>query len=231
MSRLKHALRQLSRHPGLSLAMILMLSLGIGTTTAIFSVFHQVLVQPLPVPNAERLVNLGAPGPQWGRISCSNAGACDRIFSYPMYRTLTAKQSVFTGIAAHRDFRATVSLQDGRAQMANGILVSGSYFSVLELRPAAGRLIDPTDDAEIGQGAVAVLSYDYWQSAFGGAPDAIGRELAVNGQRLTIVGVAPRGFGGTILGFKPQLFVPITLRWLMEPQRRRDENDPRSHWV
>jgi predicted permease len=231
MRRLKHALRQLSRHPGLSLAMILMLSLGIGSTTAIFSVFHQVLVQPLPVPDAERLVNLGAPGVQWGRNSCSNAGLCDRVFSYPMYGDLAAQQEVFTGIAAHRDFYAAVSGADGRATTANGILVSGSYFSVLELTPAVGRLIGAADEPAIGESPVVVLSYDYWQSAFGGSPNAIGRPLIVNGQKLTIVGVAPRGFAGTILGFRPQVFVPLTLRWLMEPQRPRDEDDRRSFWV
>jgi putative ABC transport system permease protein len=231
MNRLKHALRQLVKRPGLSLAMILMLSLGIGATTAIFSVFHQMLVQPLPIPKPERLVNLAGPGPQWGANTCSNAGTCDRVFSYPMYRDLAARQSVFAGLAAHRDFTANVSSTRGPARVANGILVSGSYFSVLGVAPADGRLIGPDDEPKIGEGAVVVLSYDYWQSAFGGAPDAIGRSLTVNGQQLTIVGVAPRGFAGTILGFRPQVFVPLTLRWLMEPQRPRDEEDRRSHWV
>src|SRR5262249_45087351 len=142
-----------------------------------------------------------------------------------------ARQTVFTGIAAHRDFYANVSSTGSRARTANGVLVSGSFFSVLGVTPASGRLIGPGDEAAIGESAVVVLSYDYWQSAFGASPEAIGRVLAVNGQRLTIVGVAPRGFAGTILGFKPQVFVPLTLRWLMEPQRPRDEDDRRSHWV
>jgi predicted permease len=231
MNELKHAFRQLTLRPGLSATVIVMLALGVGATTAIFSVFHQILVQPLPVPDPERLVNLGAPGVKWGPTSCSNAGTCDRVFSYPMYRDLAAQQTVFTGIAAHRDFYASVSSADDRARTANGVLVSGSYFSVLGVTPAAGRLIAPGDEPSIGESAVVVLSYDYWQSAFGASPEAIGRSLMVNGQRLTIVGVAPRGFAGTILGFRPQVFVPLTLRWLMEPQRPRDEDDPRSHWV
>jgi putative ABC transport system permease protein len=232
MTRLKHALRRLGKRPGLPLAMVLMLALGIGATTAIFSVFHQILIRPLPVAEPERLVNLGAPGPHFGRTSCSAAGDCEQIFSYPMYRDLAAGQTVFTGIAAHRDFSATLS-SGGTARTANGILASASYFSVLGLAPAAGRLIGPDDEATIGEGAVAVavLAYDYWQSAFGGAPDAVGRTLTVNGQELAIVGVAPRGFAGTIVGVDPQVFVPLTLRWLMEPQRPRDENDRRSFWV
>jgi len=228
---LRNAARQFVRRPGLSLVVILMLALGIGATTAIFSVFHQVLVQPLPVPEPQRLVNLAGPGPQWGPNTCSNAGTCDRVFSYPMYRDLAAGQSVFTGIAAHRDFYASVKSGQGPARTANGVLVSGSYFSVLAVAPTAGRLIGPNDEPKIGESAVVVLGYDYWQSAFGGAPDAVGRTLTVNGQELTIVGVTPRGFAGTILGFRPQVFVPLTLRWLMEPQRPRDEDNRRSHWV
>ncbi|HET7130587.1 MAG TPA: ABC transporter permease, partial [Gammaproteobacteria bacterium] len=230
MSFLTRPLRRLVKRPGLPLAMIVMLSLGIGATTAIFSVFHEVLVRPLPVPEPERLVNLGAPGPKGGRTSCSAAGSCEQIFSYPMYRDLVERQQVFTGIAAQRDFRASLAGETS-ARIANGILVSGSYFSVLGVGPAAGRLIGPDDDFKIGESAVAVLSYDYWQSAFGGSPAAIGRRLTVNGRELTIVGVAARGFEGTILGFKPQVFVPLTLRWLMEPQRVRDEADRRSYWI
>ncbi|HZF29812.1 MAG TPA: ABC transporter permease [Gammaproteobacteria bacterium] len=230
MNVLTRPLRGLIKRPGLPLAMIAMLSLGIGATTAIFSVFHQVLVRPLPVPDPERLVNFGAPGPKGGRTSSSAAGSSEQIFSYPMYRDLAERQQVFTGVAAQRDFRASLAGQ-GSARMANGILVSGSYFSVLGLEPAAGRLIGPDDEPKIGEGAVAVLSYDYWQSGLGGAPDAIGRRLTVNGHELTIVGVAPKGFEGTILGFKPQVFVPLTLRWLMEPQRVRDEEDRRAYWI
>jgi predicted permease len=231
VNALKHAARQFLRRPGFSLIVILMLALGIGATTAIFSVFHQVLLQPLAVPEPQQLVNFAGPGPQWGANSCSNAGTCDRVFSYPMYRDLAASQSVFTGIGAHRDFNASLSSGQGPARTANGILVSGSYFPVLGVAPAAGRLIDAGDEQAIGESAVAVLSHDYWQSAFGGAPDAVGRSLTVNGRELTIVGVAPRGFAGTILGFRPQVFVPLTLRWQMEPQRPRDENDRRSHWA
>jgi len=118
---LRNAARQFVRRPGLSLVVILMLALGIGATTAIFSVFHQVLVQPLPVPEPQRLVNLAGPGPQWGPNTCSNAGTCDRVFSYPMYRDLAAGQSVFTGIAAHRDFYASVKSGQGPARTANGV--------------------------------------------------------------------------------------------------------------
>jgi predicted permease len=231
LNELKYSLRRALARPGLSIVMIVMLALGLGATTAIFSVFNELLLRSLAVHNPHELVNLAAPGLRnVGARSCSNAGSCDEIFSYPMYRDLAAGQSAFTGIAAHRDFNATVA-SEGSARSANGMLVSGSYFGVLGLAPAAGRLIDARDEPRVDEGAVAVLSYDYWQSAFGGDSAAIGHVLTVNGQPLTVVGVAPQNFTGTILGFRPQVFVPLTMRWLMEPTRARDEENRRSYWV
>ena len=175
-------------------------------------------------------MNLAAPGPKTGTTSCSFAGECDEIFSYPMFRDLEAQQTVFSSIAAHRDFDASLS-DGGRAEIGRGIMVSGSYFSLLDLPPTVGRLIGREDEQQIGESAVVVLSHDYWRSRFGGDPGAVGRRLTVNGQSLTIVGVAPEGFSGTIPGFRPQVFVPLTLRWLMEPTRPRDEADRRAYWV
>jgi predicted permease len=230
MNHLKHALRQLTRRPAFSLVVILMLALGIGASTAIFSMFQQILLQPLPVTEPERLVNFAAPGPKSGATSCSFAGECDEIFSYPMFRDLEAAQSAFSGLAAHRDFEASLSVGD-RAEVGNGILVSGGYFSVLGLRAAVGRLIGRDDEPGIGESAVVVLTHEYWRNRFGGDANVIGRRLIVNGQPLTIVGVAPEGFSGTIPGLKPQVFVPLTMRWLMEPTRPRDEGDRRAYWL
>jgi predicted permease len=97
------------------------------------------------------------------------------------------------------------------------MLVSGSYFPVLGLRPALGRLLDSNDDKAVGAAPVAVLSYDYWRTQFDQRPDVLNQTLVVNGQPVTIVGVAPRGFDGTTLGTKPKVFVPITMRELMQP--------------
>ena len=147
--------------------MMLMLALGLGATTAIFTLFQQILLQPLPVREPETLVNLAAPGPKSGSTSCSFAGECDEIFSYPMFRDLEAQQTVFSSIAAHRDFDASLS-DGGRAEIGRGIMVSGSYFSLLDLPPTIGRLIGREDEQRIGESAVVVLSYDYWRSRFGG---------------------------------------------------------------
>ena len=219
MVDLRYALRQLARRPGLSVVVIVMLALGIGATTAIFSVYDAILVRPLPVPEPERLVNLGAPGPKWGSTSCNLAGDCDEVFSYPMFRDLEAAQTVFTGVAGHTVFEANLAYE-GRALASAGLLVSSSYFQVLGLEPAVGRLIGPQDEPQ-----------DYWQSAFGADPAVVGRTLVVNGQTLRILGVAPEGFRGTTIGALPRVFVPLTLRWLMEPTRPKNGEDRRAYWI
>lgn len=230
MSQLRHAVRQMLRHPGFSLIVVVMLALGIGATTAIFSLFHQILLAPLPVTEPGRLVNLAAPGPKTGSTSCSSIGDCEHIFSYPMFRDLEAGQDVFTGLAAHRDFAA--QLASGETSLAGtGVLVSGHFFDVLGLTPALGRLIGPADEPGIGVSAVAVLDYDYWQDYLGGEPGVLDDTITVNGQTLTVIGVAPPGFRGVTLGLDPQVYVPVTLRWLMEPTRGDDSADRRSYWL
>jgi putative ABC transport system permease protein len=231
MSDVRHAVRQAIRDPGLSIVVIVMLAVGIGATTAVYSVFHEILVRPLPVPEPERLVNLGAPGLKPGSTNCTTAGDCSEVFSYPMFRDLEAQQGVFSGIGAHREFDANLAY-DGDTLWAPGLLVSGGYFSTLNLRPAKGRLIGSQDEARIDESAVVVLSYDYWSSQFGAQESVIGRTLTVNGQALTIVGVAPEGFVGTTIGVRPKVFVPVTLRGLMEPNVPGDSTmDRRAYWL
>jgi putative ABC transport system permease protein len=230
MSNFKYALRQLLMRPGLTAIIVFTLALGIGANAAMFSMFHQVLLRPLPVPDPASLVNLGAPGPKSGSVSCSNIGPCEYVFSYPMLRDLEREQTVFTGIAAHRGFGASIGI-DGQATGGSGLLVNGDYFQVLQLQPALGRLISRQDEPQVGEGQVAVLSYDYWQNEFGGDPQVLGRTLVVNGQLLTVIGVAPEGFAGTTYGQRPQVFVPLTLRWLMEPFFPRGDENRQSYWV
>src|SRR6187401_836598 len=101
MSNLKFALRTLFKTPFVTIVAIASLALGIGANAAIFSLFNQLLMRPLPVPDAARLVNLSAPGPKPGSTNCNQAGGCDTVFSYPMFRDLERAQTSFTGIAAH----------------------------------------------------------------------------------------------------------------------------------
>ena len=146
-----------------------------------------------------------------------------------MFRDLERVQTSFTGIAAHRDFGAAVAYA-GTSEGGDAALVSGSYFSVLGLTPHLGRLLGPDDDRQPGSGQVVVLSYDYWQRRFGARSDVIGQPVRVNGQPMTIVGVAPQGFHGTTFGERPRIFVPISMREHVVP-RWKGLDDRRSYWA
>ncbi|HXG54134.1 MAG TPA: ABC transporter permease [Vicinamibacterales bacterium] len=229
MLNIKLAFRTLFRAKFVTGVAILSLALGIGANAAIFSIFNQMLLSPLPVHRPSELVNLQAPGPKPGSQSCGQAGDCVAVFSYPMFRDLERMQTAFTGVAAHRLFGANLSF-GGQTMSGDGVLVSGHYFPVLAVQPALGRLINSSDDQTVGESPVVVLSYAYWTSRFGQKADVVNQQMIVNGQSLTIVGVAPRGFDGTTLGATPEVFVPITLRALMEPGFTQFASR-RGYWV
>jgi predicted permease len=241
MVSLKHSVRTLLHTPFVTAVAVTSLALGIGANAAIFSLFDQMLLRALPVAEPERLVTLAAPGPKPGSQSCNQSGDCDTVFSYPMFRDLERAQVSFTGIAAHRTFSANLAYRPSpgagapgapaaRPISSEGALVSGSYFPVLGLRPALGRLLGPDDDRTVGGHFVAVLSHGYWLSSLGGDPGVLNETIVVNGQSMTIVGVAPRDFDGATLGQRPQVFVPITMRGLMLPGWKGFD-DRRSYWV
>ena len=226
---MKTALRSLLKTPIVTTIAVLSIALGIGANVAIFSIFNQTLLRPLPVREPDRLVNFVSPGPRDGSQSCGTAGSCDAVFSYRLFRDLERVQTSFTGVAAHRDFGANISYA-GSSEGGDGALVSGSYFPVLGLVPAAGRLLGPTDEREHGGGYVVVLSEEFWRRRFGGREEVIGQPLIVNGQSLTIVGVAPRGFHGTTIGIRPLFYVPASMRDLVVPPVKvLDER--RAHWL
>ena len=228
------ALRTLFRTPFVTTVAVVSLALGIGANAAIFSLFNTMLLRTLPVPAPDQLVNLSTPGPKQGSTSCGNAGGCDEVFSYPMFRDLERQQTVFTGMAAHRLFGANLAYR-GQTLNGEGMLVSGSYFPVLGVVPARGRLLDSNDDRTVGQSNVVVLSHAYWRERFDGSPAVLNDTLIVNGQPMTIVGVAPEGFHGTTLGARPQVFVPITMNGFMQPGTvRADYNvfeNRRAYWI
>jgi len=229
MFNLKLAFRSLFRTPFVTVVAILSLGLGIGANTAIFSVFNQILLRPLPVPEPDRLVNLANPGPKSGMTSCGDAGGCEVVFSYPMFRDLERQQSSFTGIAAHRSFGANLAYK-GQSLGGDGLQVSGGYFQILGLTPAVGRLLTVSDDRVAGESAVVVLSHHYWRSRFLGDPGVLNETLIINGRPFTIVGVAPEGFDGTTVGTRPQLFVPMTMAEQLEPGRKLLDNR-RAYWI
>src|SRR4030095_7959408 len=108
-------------------------------------------------------------------------------------------------------------------QAGGALLCGGNHSPGLRVGPALGRLIGPQDEPQVGESAVAVLSYEYWQSSLGADPGVVGQTLVVNGQTLTIIGVAPKGFAGTTFGWNPSVFVPLTMRSLMEANGPRTD--------
>jgi predicted permease len=229
MSNLRLALRTLFKAPFVTAVAILSLALGIGANSAIFSLFNQLLLRPLPVRAPEELVNLANPGPKPGSQSCGQAGSCDVVFSNPMFRDLERAQTVFTGIAAHAGLGTNLSYQ-GRTLEASGALVSGSYFPVLGVQPALGRLFTPEDDKTPGGHFVVVLSHAFWRSQFEQNPGVLNQTVIVNGHPMTIIGVTPAGFTGTTLGSEPKVFVPLSMRELMIPSWKGYDNR-RSYWA
>jgi predicted permease len=226
---LKLAFRRLLKTPLVSAVAILSLALGIGANAAIYSLFDQALLRALPVERPGELVNLSSPGPKQGSNSCGQAGGCDSVFSYPMFRDLERLQTVFTGIAGHVPFGANLAFE-GQTVSGDGLLVSGSYFPVLGVRPAIGRLLDQNDDRNIASDLVAVLSHAFWTTKLGGNPNVLNSTLVVNGQAMTVVGVASRGFSSTTLGVEPEVFVPMTMREQMVPGWKVFQNR-RAYWM
>ena len=223
MAQLRLAFRTLFRTPFITLVAIVSLALGIGANAAIFSLFDQMLLRQLPVDRPDELVNLANPGPKPGSQTCNNQGGCDEVFSYPMFRDLENAQQVFTGMAAHRSFGANLAFR-GQTINGDGMMVSGGYFPLLGLQPALGRLFSPDDDRTVGGHPLVVLSEEYWRTRFDSNPNVVNETLIVNGQALTIVGVAPRGFHGTSLGSRPHIYVPLTMRGVLQPGFVRTNN-------
>jgi predicted permease len=228
---MKTALRSLRRTPILSVAAILSLALGIGANTAIFSFFNHALLKRLPVPNPQQLVTFTAPGPKQGRTSSSsNVGGGDAVFSYPLFRDLERGQQAFTGIAAHREISANVA-HGNRTSNEIALLVSGSYFPVLGVQPALGRLLTQDDDRAPGAHRVAVLSHAYWRSRFGEDPSILNETIFINGAPMTVVGITPRGFQGTTATPEetPRVFLPVTVGGAIHAEY--DFESRRDHWL
>jgi predicted permease len=218
MARIRFAIRSLSKSPLLSLVVVLSLGLGIGANTAIFSLLHQIVLSSLPVERPEELVVLSAPGEfKGGRSSSNSSGGMDAIFSYPMYREIE-KQATgkgVTAVAAFRDLGANIGFGK-HTNSGQVMVVSGSYFNVLGVRPLLGRTLTPEDD-QAGGSAAAMLSYGYWHDRLGGDPTVLNQAIRINGQPFTIVGVTPRGFIGTTLGSESDTFVPLSFKPQLTP--------------
>src|SRR5258708_2443065 len=223
---LRYAARTFKKSPVFTAVAIVSLALGIGANTAIFTLVDQILLRLLPVKDPAQLVLLRGRGPHYG----SNNGR--NKLSYPMYEDFRDHNTVFSGMFCRWETDLSVS-SEGKTERVDGELVSGTYFPVLGVGAALGRVFTPEDDKTPGGHPYAVISYRYWLSRFGGKPDVIGKKLLVDGYPLTIVGVSQAGFDGTDPGASPQIRVPIMMEAQMSPQFAEfySMKNRRGRWV
>jgi len=243
---LRYAVRGLGRSPLFTAVAVFSIALGIGANTAIFTLIDEVLVRMLPVKAPEQLVLFNGSRNHYG----SNSGG--NMLSFPMYEdfrnnfidTASAPTlprvspplpnpaptpKIFSGVFARRSMAMVVGI-DGQSERIPAELVSGTYFQVLGVRAAIGRVITPDDDRERHASPVAVLSYDYWRNRFGGDPNVIGKTITAQNRALTIIGVSQAGFDGVDIGYVPNLRVPVTMKAEMTPNWD-DMDNRRSRWV
>jgi predicted permease len=213
-------LRQLRRNPGFAGMAVLTLALGIGVNTAIFSLIDAVMLRMLPVEKPGELFKVEFGNADEGR---GGSGLND-VFTTPMWEQLRDHQDVFSRTFAW--FGNSFYLAEGgTTRTVDGLWVSGGFFSVLGLRPAAGRLIAGSDDRR-GCPAVAVLSYGFWQERYGGAKSAVGSTLSLSGHPFEVIGVAPPGFFGLGVGGKFDVAAPICATAILDgKQPRLERND------
>ena len=207
---LRYALRQFRMSPVFTAAAVLTLALGIGGTTAIFTLVHAVMLRSLPVTDPGRLYRIGE-----GDDCCVEGGPQDDwgLFSYPLYERLKANAPEFEEVAAFQGGRGQLSVRRAGVETIARPLVSeyitGTYFTTLGVRPLSGRLITPEDDTA-SAAPVAVLSHRAWQTAYGSDPAILGATLFVEGHPLTVIGIAPPGFFGEMLeSDPPELWIPL----------------------
>jgi predicted permease len=226
-----YATRSLRNNVGFALVIVLSLAVGIGANTAIFTLIDALLLRPLPVPNAEQLVVIGD---SRRTNSASDGSLRTDLFSYRTYVALRGEARFLTGLAATgRAGRLDVVISDSLSRTRSGAdgaehprgrLVSGNYFAVLGVPAFLGRPLTVDDDRVANGAPVAVLSYAYWQRRFGGDRGIVGRTIIVNRTPFTVVGVAPPGFTGEVVGRMTDIWMPVTMQpaldsrdWLTAP--------------
>src|SRR5579883_716475 len=203
---LRFSARSFLRSPAFTATTLLSLALGIGATTAIYSLVDQVILHALPVREPERLVLVDWNGDDLitGGIGSSN------LMPYPICRDLQQQTRIFDGVLCRAEIEV-IFTAGGDPRPVSAEIVTGTYFSVLGVGPALGRVIEPEDDGVPGAGPVVVLSYDFWQAQFGGAAAIVGRKVLIGSHPMTVAGVAAAGFRGVDVGALPAFWMPTSM--------------------
>lgn len=227
LGNLRYALRQFRLAPVFAASAILTLALGIGGTTAIFTLIHAVMIRSLPVSDPATLYRVGD-----GNDCCVESGLQDRwgMYSYPLYERLKSAVPEFEDVAAFQAGGARMGVRrEGTESVPRPLrseYVTGSYFSTLGVRPFSGRLFTPEDDTE-GAPPVAVLSHHAWQMNCGSDPSVVGSTFDVEGHAFTVIGIAPPGFfGETLRSDPPDIWVPLHQEVLIDGAGARLHQSP-----
>ena len=223
---LRYAIRGLRRSPLFAIIAILTLALGIGATTAIFTLIDQVVLRRLPLPDPGALVQIHQEGPHNG----SNMGRW--MNSYPMYVDFQQRGKPLAQVIARRTVEASLAV-DNNTERVNAELVSGNFFTMLGVKPAVGRVFSSEQDDRIFNGhPVVVLGHDYWVNRFQKDPNVVGKKITVNNYPMTIVGVSAAGFAGLDPTSAPDIRVPILMQKAMMPSQGFIKmSDRRMRWV
>src|SRR5271168_2410664 len=201
---LRFAFRQLRKSPSFALTAVLTLALGIGANTAIFSLVNSLLLKPLPVENPKQIAAL---------TLRENNGGLQTNFSWQEYKAIRDQShGSFSGLFAQTLGLDGFAVEGQQPQRIMTSFASGNFFDVLGLKPQAGRLFLPTEGEVLGSDPVVVLSYDFWREKFNGDASAVGRQVRTDGQPFTIIGIAPKGFGGVQSFISVQAFMPMSER-------------------
>ena len=209
LGNLRYALRQFRQSPVFTIAAVLTLALGIGGTTAIFTLVHAVMLRSLPVKDPGSLYRIGE-----GDDCCVEGGPQDRwgFYSYALFERLKANTPEFEDVAAFQAGNWLLSVRrqgETAGRPVRGEYVTGNYFSMLGVRAFGGRLFGPDDD-RAGAPPVAVLSYRIWQANYGGDPKVVGSTFVVEDHAFTVIGISPPGFfGETLRSDPPDLWLPL----------------------
>jgi len=204
---LRYAVRRMGQSPGFTATAIVSLAIGIGANTAIFSLVNATILRDMPVESPDELVE----------IYTSVRDFRYNVLSYPNFRDVRDNSAdVFEAISVSGFAFPSID-RDGGIEAVPAETVSGQYFPLLGVQPEIGRLLGPDDDVAQGAHAVAVLSYGYWQRAFGGDRGVVGEPLRINGMEYEIVGVAPEWYTGNVRALNPELFLPVMMINQLQP--------------
>ena len=202
----RYAVRMLIKTPGFAIVAFLAIALGIGVNTTIFGIINTLLLRPLATGHSDCLVRVFTADPRFPGVQPS---------SYLNFLDYTKHNTSFTGVAAYA-FSAMGMTRSGETQNVLGLVVTGNYFDLLEVKPILGRTFLPEEDTTPNSHPVAVLGHKFWQK-LGGNADIIGTTITLNGRAFTVIGVVPPSFAGVDVGVAPDFWVPMAMHEWARP--------------